>query len=64
MRVAFFGTSEFGADALELLHQTPGITITAVVTQPDRRKGRGRATSPPPVADRARALGLDADPDR
>ena len=30
-----------------------------VVTRPDRPKGRGRRLSPPPVADRARELGLD-----
>jgi methionyl-tRNA formyltransferase len=30
-----------------------------VVTRPDRPKGRGRHVSPPPVAVRARALGLD-----
>ncbi len=38
MDVAFFGTSEFGADALERLSATSGIEITAVVTQPDRRR--------------------------
>jgi methionyl-tRNA formyltransferase len=30
-----------------------------VVTRPDRPRGRGRKLSPPPVADAARALGID-----
>ena len=30
-----------------------------MVTRPDRPKGRGRRVSPPPVADRARELGLE-----
>jgi methionyl-tRNA formyltransferase len=30
-----------------------------VVTRPDRPRGRGRRVSPPPVADTARALGID-----
>jgi methionyl-tRNA formyltransferase len=55
--VAFFGTSELGADALEAL-RAAGADIGVVVTQPDRQAGRGRRMRPPPVAERARALGL------
>ena len=58
MRVAFYGTSEFGADALERLHGAPGIEIGWVVSQVDRKAGRGRKSQSPPVAERARALGL------
>jgi len=42
------GTPDFGVPALEKLIEGPDI-IVAVVTQPDRRKGRGRKLSPPPV---------------
>lgn len=59
MTVGFFGTSQFGADALELLHVTAGVEIAWVVTQPDRPAGRGRTPRPPPVATRARELGLE-----
>jgi methionyl-tRNA formyltransferase len=59
VNVAFFGTSEFGADALEGLTGCSDIEIAVVVTQPDRPSGRGRSLKAPPVADRARALGLE-----
>ena len=59
MKVAFFGTSEFGADALDLLVATAGIDVAWVVSQPDRRAGRGRNPQPPPVARRARELGIE-----
>jgi methionyl-tRNA formyltransferase len=57
-RVAFLGTSAFGADVLRRLTGEPGIDIVAVVTQPDRPSGRGRQPGSPPVADAARELGL------
>lgn len=57
MSVAFFGSSELGADALEALVRD-GVEIGAVVTQPDRQAGRGRRLRRPPVAERADALGL------
>ncbi len=57
MSVAFFGSSELGADALEALVRA-GVEITAVVTQPDRQAGRGRKLRRPPVAERADTLGL------
>ena len=58
MRVAFFGTSAFGAGALERLVRDHGIPIDVVVSQPDRPAGRGRRTQAPPVAVAANALGL------
>jgi methionyl-tRNA formyltransferase len=56
MRVLFFGTPHFAVPSLEAVasrHQ-----VVAVVTQPDRPAGRGRRPTPPPVAVRARELGL------
>jgi methionyl-tRNA formyltransferase len=58
VRVAFFGTSAFGAGALERLVREPGIEVTVVVTQPDRPAGRGRRPGRPPVAVTAESLGL------
>jgi methionyl-tRNA formyltransferase len=58
VRIAFFGTSAFAAGALERLVREDGIDVAAVVSQPDRRAGRGRKASRPPAAATARELGL------
>lgn len=42
------GTPEFAVPALRALHQNDK-DVVLVVTQPDRRKGRGLKLSPPPV---------------
>jgi methionyl-tRNA formyltransferase len=52
MRIVFFGTPAFAVPTLKaLLHS--GKEVIAVVTQPDRRKGRDRLPSPSPVKDLA-----------
>ena len=59
MITAFLGTSDFAAAVLERLaagEHRPAL----VVTRPDRPAGRGRRLTPPPVATRARELGLEA----
>jgi methionyl-tRNA formyltransferase len=58
VRTVYLGTSEFAAEVLERLAASPH-RPALVVTRPDRPKGRGRHLSPPPVAVRARELGLD-----
>ena len=58
MRTVYLGTSEFAAVVLERLADSPHRPVL-VVTRPDRPKGRGRKLSPPPVAVRARELGLE-----
>lgn len=55
-RIAFFGTPEFAVPALEALHGEAEIVV--VVTQPDRRAGRGRKLVSPPVKTAALRLGL------
>jgi methionyl-tRNA formyltransferase len=49
LRLAFFGTPEFAVPTLERLiaGRHP---VVAVVSQPDRRRGRGRQLSPAPVS--------------
>ncbi|HWF71881.1 MAG TPA: methionyl-tRNA formyltransferase [Solirubrobacteraceae bacterium] len=54
----FLGTSDFAAAVLERLADSPHRPVL-VVTRPDRPRGRGRRLAPPPVADSARALGID-----
>jgi methionyl-tRNA formyltransferase len=58
VRVAFFGTSAFGADALHRLVAEAGIEVVVVVSQPDRPAGRGRRPASPPVVVAAGELGL------
>jgi methionyl-tRNA formyltransferase len=58
VRVAFLGTSEFAATVLERLADSPHRPALAIAP-PDRPKGRGRKTLPPPVADAARQLGIE-----
>jgi len=47
-KIMFMGTPDFAVPTLEILIQA-GFNIIAVVTQPDRPKGRGRKNEPPPV---------------
>jgi methionyl-tRNA formyltransferase len=54
----YLGTSAFAASVLERLARSPH-RPALVVTRPDRPKGRGRRLTPPPVAEAARALGID-----
>jgi methionyl-tRNA formyltransferase len=48
MKLVYFGTSEFAEEPLRRLLKT-GAQVVAVVTQPDRPKGRGRRLQRPPV---------------
>lgn len=58
MRLVYFGTSEFAEEPLRRLLKT-GAQVAAVVTQPDRPKGRGRKLQPPPVKMIAQESGLE-----
>lgn len=49
MKVVFFGTPQFAVPSLERLLQHPDIDVLAVVSQPDKRRGRGNQTTPSPV---------------
>ena len=57
MRIVFMGTPDFSVPVLEALagskHQ-----VIAVVTQPDKPKGRGKAVVMTPVKEKAVALGI------
>ncbi len=58
MRLVFCGTPEFAVPALRQLLSEPDFTLEAVVTQPDRSRGRGLETSISPVKAAAAAAGL------
>ncbi len=57
MRLVFLGTPQFAVPTLEALIAA-GHTISAVFTQPDRPKGRGRGVAESPVKQTAVAHGL------
>ncbi len=48
MKVVFFGTSTFSVKVLEFL-LSGGIDIVAIVTKPDKKKGRSQKVSAPPL---------------
>ena len=60
-RVIFMGTPAIAIPSLEALVRA-GETVVAVVTQPDRPAGRGRAAAAPPVKRAAERLGLASVP--
>lgn len=49
MKLVFFGTPQFAVPSLERLLGQPGFEVMAVVTQPDKRRGRGNQLDPSPV---------------
>jgi len=55
-RVVFMGTPEFAVPSLREIAR--GCEVAAVITQPDRPRGRGRKVGPSPVAVLAERLGL------
>jgi methionyl-tRNA formyltransferase len=57
MRIVFMGTPEFAVPSLKALAGSRH-EIAAVVTQPDRPKGRGQVVSVTPVKREAQGLGL------
>jgi methionyl-tRNA formyltransferase len=58
MRIVFCGTPEFGLPALRRLLSEPDFTVEAVVTQPDRPRGRGQSVSGSPIKDAAIEAGV------
>jgi methionyl-tRNA formyltransferase len=58
MRIVFMGTPDFSVPVLQRLI-SDGYEIAAVVTQPDRPKGRKKVLTPPPVKVEAEKHGLD-----
>ncbi|MCI6858322.1 MAG: methionyl-tRNA formyltransferase [Eubacterium sp.] len=56
MRVVFMGTPDFAVPTLEALIKNH--EVVGVVTQPDKRKGRGKAMAFPPVKEKALEHGI------
>jgi methionyl-tRNA formyltransferase len=58
MRILFCGTPHFAIPTFIQLLAQPDIEIAAVVTQPDRPRGRGRQISAPPLKEAAIAANV------
>ena len=58
LRIIFLGTAELSCASLQALAGDPQFQIAAVVTQPDRPKGRALKPQPSPVKSLALRLGL------
>lgn len=57
MRIVFMGTPDFSVPTLEALYRG-GHDIAAVITQPDRPKGRGKSVLMTPVKEKALEYGI------
>lgn len=57
MKIMFMGTPDFACEILKSLYESD-YDIIAVVTQPDKPKGRGYTLQPPPVKEYAERNGL------
>jgi methionyl-tRNA formyltransferase len=58
MRIVFCGTPDFAVPSLRQLIAEPGIAVEAVITQPDRPRGRGQEVSASAVKEAALAAGI------
>jgi methionyl-tRNA formyltransferase len=58
LRIVFCGTPEFAVPSLRRLAERPEFSIEAVITQPDRPRGRGQHVSSSPVKEAAIEIGL------
>src|SRR6266853_839128 len=58
LRIVFCGTPEFAVPSLRRLAERPEFSLEAVITQPDRPRGRGQQVSSSPVKETAIELGL------
>lgn len=56
MKILFWGTPQYAVTTLEALHDA-GHSLVGVVTQPDRRRGRGQQLVPSPVKTKALEIG-------
>ncbi len=58
MRIVFCGTPAFAVPTLKAILSDASHTVVAVITQPDRPRGRGQEISFSPVKETALAAGI------
>jgi len=59
MRIVFAATPGFSVPCLQALLDDPDMDVVGVVSQPDRKSGRGMKLTPSPVKKAALAAGID-----
>jgi len=59
MRIVFAGTPGFSVPCLQALIDCPGMEVVGVVSQPDRKSGRGMKLNPSAVKQAALDAGID-----
>ncbi len=59
MRIVFAGTPAFSVPCMKALQCCDGMEVVGVVSQPDRRSGRGMKLTPSPVKQAALDMGID-----
>jgi len=59
MRIVFAGTPAFSVPCMKALQSSDGMEVVGVVSQPDRRSGRGMKLTPSPVKQAALDMGID-----
>ena len=57
MKIVYMGTPDFAVLPLRAMKEA-GYEVAAVVTQPDKPKGRGKTMLPTPVKEEAVSLGI------
>ena len=58
LRIVFCGTPEFAVPSLRRLAERPEFSVEAVITQPDRPRGRGQLVSGSAIKEAALEIGL------
>ena len=58
INIVFFGTPDIGLKSLEYLYNSSEINVLAVVTQPDKPKGRGQKIGMSPIKEFALSKNL------
>jgi methionyl-tRNA formyltransferase len=58
LKIVFWGTPDFAVPSLKMLLQDAAFMVAGVVTQPDKRRGRGNQLIPSPVKQVALAANL------
>lgn len=58
MRIVFLGTPDVAVPSLQALLDADDVEVVAVVTNPDRARGRSKRPQPPPVKVAAEAAGV------